>query len=76
MLAVFAKAISDVNSATIETYQSFSPVTVQGDTLFGIVDTNSIARKVSSFAGGYIPLKPEGMQVGYRHRADVRLRRG
>lgn len=46
LLAVFAQAISDVNSAAVAVYNSFSPITAQGAGLSSIVKINNIRRQV------------------------------
>jgi uncharacterized phage protein gp47/JayE len=48
LLAVFAKAISDCNSATISAYNTFSPTTAQGVGLSSLVKLNGIARLVAT----------------------------
>lgn len=48
LLAVFAQAISDANSAAIAVYNQFSPATAQGAGLSSIVKINGIARLVAS----------------------------
>lgn len=44
LLAIFAAAINDVNSATIAAYNSYSPSTAQGTGLSSVVKINGIAR--------------------------------
>lgn len=46
LLAVFARAIFDANQAAIDTYNSFSPATAQGQALSSNVKINGIARLV------------------------------
>lgn len=48
LLAIFAQAISDSNSAAIATYLAFSPATAQGAGLSSVVKINGIAREVAS----------------------------
>lgn len=56
LLAVFAKAISDVNSVAIAIYQSFSPATAQGAALSSNVKINGIARKLASYSSADLVL--------------------
>lgn len=50
LLAVFAQAISDANSAAIAVYNSFSPATAQGVGLSSNVQINGLSRLVPSFS--------------------------
>jgi hypothetical protein len=50
LLAVFALALHDVNSLAIAIYNSFSPVTAQGEGLSRVVKINGLARLVPSFS--------------------------
>lgn len=50
LLAVFAQAISDANSAAIAVYNSFSPATAQGTGLSSNVQINGLRRLVPSFS--------------------------
>jgi hypothetical protein len=50
LLAVFAQAISDANSAAIAVYNSFSPSTAQGAGLSNNVQINGLSRLVPSFS--------------------------
>ncbi|WP_057380695.1 baseplate J/gp47 family protein [Pseudomonas aeruginosa] len=47
-LGVLALAISDANAATIAAYNSFSPLTAQGNGLSSVVKINGIARAVAT----------------------------
>ena len=48
LLGVFALAISDANSATIATYNAYSPATAQGAGLSSMVKINGIRRLIPS----------------------------
>lgn len=48
LLAVFAQAISDCNSAAVAVYNSFSPSTAQGAGLSSVVRINGIRRNVAT----------------------------
>lgn len=50
LLAVFALAINDANSAAVAIYNSFSPATAQGAALASNVKINGIAKKSASFS--------------------------
>lgn len=50
LLAVFAKAINDANSAAIAVYRSFSPSTAIGDALSSNVKINGIRRNAATFS--------------------------
>jgi hypothetical protein len=50
LLAVFAQAISDANSAAVAVYNSFSPATAQGAGLSSNVQINGLSRLVPSFS--------------------------
>lgn len=50
LLAVFAKAMSDVNATAIAIYNAFSPATAQGAALSSNVKINGIARKLASYS--------------------------
>lgn len=50
LLAVFAQAISDANSAAIAVYNSFSPATAQGAGLSSNVQINGLTRLIPSFS--------------------------
>jgi hypothetical protein len=50
LLAVFAQAISDANSACVAVYNSFSPATAQGAGLSSNVQINGLSRMVPSFS--------------------------
>lgn len=50
LLAVFAQAISDANSACVAVYNSFSPGTAQGVGLSSNVQINGLSRLVPSFS--------------------------
>lgn len=56
LLAIVARAIFDVNSAAIATFNSFSPATAQGVSLSNVVKINGIARYSSSFSSAAILL--------------------
>jgi uncharacterized phage protein gp47/JayE len=59
LLAVFAQATSDANSAAIAVYNSFSPATGQGVGLSSNVKINGLARLVPSFST--VPLTVGGI---------------
>lgn len=48
LLAIFAKAISDCNAATVQVYNAYSPAFAQGAGLSTSVKINGLARLVSS----------------------------
>lgn len=48
MLAIFAAAINDCNSATIETYNQFSPATAVGTGLSSVVKINGLQRDIAT----------------------------
>jgi hypothetical protein len=50
LLAVFAQALSDANSAAIAAYNSFSPATAQGTGLSSNVQINGLTRLIPSFS--------------------------
>lgn len=50
LLAVFAKAIGDVNQAGIAVYNQFSPATAIGEGLSSVVKINGIRRQAPSFS--------------------------
>ncbi|MBR8380701.1 hypothetical protein KDW20_33520, partial [Burkholderia cenocepacia] len=50
LIAVFAKAMSDVNSVCVGVYNSFSPATAVGAALSSNVKINGIARAVASYS--------------------------
>ncbi len=49
LLAVFAQAISDANSAAIQIYNAFSPATAQGTNLDSNIKINGIKRLVATY---------------------------
>lgn len=48
LLAVFAKAVDDVNAQTVNVYNSFSPATAQEGALSNVVKINGINRQVAT----------------------------
>lgn len=56
LLAVFAQALSDCNSAAIAAYQSFSPLTAQGTALSCNVAINGIERQDASYSTAPVTL--------------------
>lgn len=50
LLAVFAQALADANSAAIAVYNSFSPATAQGAGLSSDVQINGLTRLIPSFS--------------------------
>lgn len=48
LLAVFARAITDLNQLAINTYNSFSPASAQGAGLASIVKINGLTKEVAS----------------------------
>lgn len=48
LLAIFARAISDLNQLAIATYNSFSPLTAQGNGLASVVKINGLTKLVAS----------------------------
>lgn len=56
LLAVFAQAISDCNSAAVAVYNSFSPATAQGTGLSSVVKINGIQRHVPTHSTADVTL--------------------
>lgn len=50
LLAIFALAMHDTNSATITAYNAFSPATAQGEGLSRVVKINGIARTTPGYS--------------------------
>lgn len=48
LLSVFAQAIADCNAACVATYNSFSPLTAQGNGLSSVVKINGLRRLIAS----------------------------
>jgi len=48
LLAIFARAIYDLNQMAITTYNAFSPLTAQGNGLASVVKINGLSKLVSS----------------------------
>lgn len=59
LLAIFAQALSDANSACIAAYNSFSPATAQGTGLSSNVQINGLTRLIPSFST--VPLTLTGV---------------
>ncbi|MGY0790975.1 baseplate J/gp47 family protein [Azospirillum argentinense] len=56
LLAIFARAIHDSNSATIAAYNNFSPATAQGVGLSYAVKINGIAREAATYSAAAVTL--------------------
>ena len=50
LIGIFAEAIDQVNSATIDVYNSFSPTYAQGAGLSSVVGINGVTRKASTYS--------------------------